>query len=151
MKRFINILCRPLGMVTLLLISLPGCVSQKPVEWSAVGGSRADATVKLQYSYKYGTPNPDISQAIHLAKSRCASWGYASAELFGGENRVCNGSREPGLLGEEHCKGEWVVTKEFQCTGDGMAKKPESEPVAEPVVNEEQPAPVKAKKSKKKK
>lgn len=109
--------------LSLVIAALTGCAAQKPIEWSAVGGSRSDATVKLAYNYKFGTPNPDINQAIHLAKSRCASWGYASAELFGGESKVCNGTVEPGLLGTPMCSGEWTVTKEFQCTGEGNASQ----------------------------
>ena len=103
-----------------ILSLLSGCLPPpRPVEWSAVGGSRSDATIKLQYSYMNAqTPNPDINQAIHLAKSRCASWGYASAEVFGGESKACSGEIKPGILGS-FCTGEWVVTKEFQCTGQG--------------------------------
>ena len=115
---------RKLLFPTIIISVLSGCLpAQKPIEWSAMGGSRSDATVKLAYSYKYGTPNPDINQAIHLAKSRCASWGYASAELFGGESKVCNGQTEL-FLGTVTCKGEWTVTKEFQCTGQGNIEQP---------------------------
>jgi hypothetical protein len=94
-------------------------VAQKPVEWSALGGSNSDGTVKLGYTYKFGTPNPDINQAIHLAKSRCVSWGYASAEAFGGEIKTCQGTTKPGFLGDATCSGEWLITKEFQCTSSG--------------------------------
>jgi hypothetical protein len=123
---------RKLLLSALIVSVTSACVPvQKPVEWSAMGGSRSDATVKLQYSYTHGDPNPDISQAIHLAKSRCASWGYASAEVFGGQSKVCNGETKPGILGTPMCMGEWVVTKEFQCTGQGNAVQiPVNSPVA---------------------
>jgi hypothetical protein len=135
-------------LFSLIIISLCyGCATQKPVEWSAIGGSRADATVKLAYSYKFGTPNPDINQAIHLAKSRCASWGYASAELFGGESKVCNGEVKP-FLGESTCSGEWTVTKEFQCTGEGNASKTSAPEETDAVANDE-PAPTKKHKKRK--
>jgi hypothetical protein len=137
-------------LLSMIIISLfTGCATQKPIEWSAIGGSRSDATVKLAYSYKYGTPNPDINQAIHLAKSRCASWGYASAELFGGESKVCNGQIEPGLLGVQTCTGEWTVTKEFQCTGEGNASKTSASQATD-ADTEEEPAPVKKRKKRKK-
>lgn len=143
-----------LFLVTLSIAVLGGCTVRqaKPIEWSAVGGSRADATVKLQYSYTHGTPNPDINQAINLAKSRCASWGYASAELFGGESRGCSGVLAAGVLGVPLCQGgEWTVTKDFQCTGDGVAlKQPPSAPVLAPA-EEEEPIAAPVKKSKKKK
>ena len=111
--------------ITIIISITSGCMPvQKPIEWSAIGGSRSDATVKLAYSYQYGTPDPDINQAIHLAKSRCATWGYASAEVFGGQTKVCNGEIKPGILGGQMCSGEWTVTKEFQCTGQGNASQP---------------------------
>ncbi len=142
---------RQLLFLTPFILIVSGCMPvQKPIEWSAIGGSRSDATVKLAYSYKYGTPNPDINQAVHLAKSRCASWGYASAELFGGESKVCNGQIEPGLLGTPMCNGEWTVTKEFQCTGEGnKSQTSDSENTSTSESSENQPAPKKYKKYKK--
>ncbi len=137
-------------LFSIVIVSIfSGCAVQKPIEWSAIGGSRSDATVKLAYSYKYGTPNPDITQAIHLAKSRCASWGYASAELFGGESKVCNGQVEPGLLGVPRCTGEWTVTKEFQCTGEGNASTTKSS--EDSSASEAAEEPVQPKKHKKRK
>lgn len=139
---------RKLFFPLIIIFVFTGCAVQKPIEWSAIGGSRSDATVKLAYNYKYGTPNPDINQAIHLAKSRCASWGYASAELFGGESKVCNGEVKP-FLGESTCTGEWTVTKEFQCTGEGNASTTKaSENATAPEYTEEQAPPKKHKKRK---
>lgn len=95
-----------------ILILLSGCTTQK--NWSATGGSRSDATVRLSYSYnQYESPVTSASEAISLARSRCKTWGYNSAEAFGGETRSC--SQVGGFNG---C-ALWVVTKEFQCTGDG--------------------------------
>jgi hypothetical protein len=48
---------RQLVFLMPLILIVSGCMpAQKPIEWSAIGGSRSDATVKLAYSYKYGTP-----------------------------------------------------------------------------------------------
>ncbi len=99
-----------IAATTALLLS--GCATTK--NWSATGGSRADATVRL--SYEYGTferPQVNEMEAINLATSRCKTWGYTGAEAFGGVTRQCNMS--DGMGG---CN-RWFVTKEFQCTGTG--------------------------------
>lgn len=94
------------------VVLLAGCATQK--EWSATGGSRADATVKLSYEYgEFEIPQLDEAQAQVLAEARCKTWGYTGAEAFGGVTRQCNG---PG--GFAAC-GRYLVTKEFQCTGRG--------------------------------
>ena len=91
---------------------LSGCATTK--NWSATGGSRADATVRLSYEYgAFEQPQTNEMEAINLATSRCKTWGYTGAEAFGGVTRQCN---MPGGMGG--CNG-WIVTKEFQCTGMG--------------------------------
>jgi outer membrane lipoprotein SlyB len=96
-----------------LAISLSGCATTK--NWSATGGSRADATVKLSYEYgAYETPQTNEIEALNLASSRCKTWGYTGAEAFGGVTQQCNA---PGGLGG--C-ARWLVTKEYQCTGTGL-------------------------------
>lgn len=87
-----------------LLVS--GCAVHK--NWTATGGSRADATVKLSYEYsEFEQPIVSEQEALDLAIQRCKSWGYASAEAFGGVTRTQNTS------------SSWLVTKEFQCIGQG--------------------------------
>lgn len=89
-----------------------GCMTTK--DWAATGGSRADGVVRL--SYEIGAMEQaqlNESQAIALATKRCATWGYTGADAFGGVTRQCN---QPGGFGG--CTN-WVVTKEFQCTGNG--------------------------------
>jgi hypothetical protein len=89
-----------------------GCATQK--EWSATGGSRSDGVVRL--SYEAGSmeqPQLDERQGVALATRRCQTWGYTGAEAFGGVTRRCN---IPGGLGG--C-AQFVVTKEYQCTGTG--------------------------------
>lgn len=94
------------------MIFTNGCVTTK--DWAATGGSRADGVVRL--SYEIGAMEQaqlNESQAIALATKRCATWGYTGADAFGGVTRQCN---QPGGFGG--CTN-WVVTKEFQCTGNG--------------------------------
>ena len=95
------------------VISILGSTEVKK-DWEATGGSRADGTVKL--SYEIGalqTAVLDDGRAIQTATNRCKSWGYTSAEAFGGITRQCNES-DPKL----GCL-RWFITKEFQCTGEG--------------------------------
>lgn len=94
------------------VVLLAGCVTQK--NWTATGGSRADATVKLSYEHSsFEQPQLNDAQAQTLAEARCKTWGYTGAEAFGGTTSVCN---MPGGLGG--CN-RFLVTKEFQCTGRG--------------------------------
>lgn len=91
---------------------LSGCAVTK--NWSATGGSRADGVVRLSYEVgEMETAQLNETQAVNLAAQRCKTWGYAGAEAFGGVTRQCN--RMGGLSG---C-AQWMVTKEFQCTGTG--------------------------------
>ena len=93
-------------------IALTGCATAK--SWSATGGSRADATVKLSYEYgAFEKPQTNETEAMNLAIARCKTWGYTGAEAFGGTTQQCN---MPGGMGG--CN-RWLVTKEYQCTGTG--------------------------------
>lgn len=96
----------------LAAVVLSGCVTTKI--WSATGGSRADATVRLSYTYgPFEQPRASEQQALSLAASRCAAWGYNGAEAFGGAEQRCTA---PAGLGG--CN-QFEVTKEYQCTGTG--------------------------------
>jgi hypothetical protein len=100
-------------IVSIALLS--GCATTK--DWAATGGSRADGVVRL--SYEVGLmekPQLNEQQAINLATQRCKTWGYAGAEAFGGVTRQCN---MPGGFGGG-CN-QWMVTKEYQCTGNAAA------------------------------
>ena len=95
---------------TSLLVT--GCASTK--QWSATGGSRADATVKLSFNYgPFEKPTTSEAEAINLATARCKTWGYTGAEAFGGSTQQCT---MPGGMGG--CS-QFTVTKEYQCTGTG--------------------------------
>lgn len=95
---------------------LTGCAVQK--DWSATGGSRADGVVRLSYEVaEMEKPQLSESQAVNLATQRCKTWGYTGAEAFGGTTRQCN--KAGGFGG---CS-QFVVTKEYQCTGTGTVTK----------------------------
>lgn len=96
-------------LVSLAALSLVGCAT--PKSWMATDGSRADATVVLSYEYNamYEQPVVDDSQGLQVAIDRCKSWGYTSAEAFGG-----NYSQEIG-------KSMIRVMKKYQCHGRGSS------------------------------
>jgi hypothetical protein len=107
--------------LALAVILATGCAVPKKVdkEWVATGGSRADATVELSYEYDPNREMPQTNdqQALELAKVRCRSWGYRSAEPFGGVKNVCNNMAYAGLAGMV-CLSRFV-TKQYQCLGRG--------------------------------
>lgn len=95
-------------------VLLTGCVTTK--DWAATGGSRSDGVVRLSYEVSaLQTAKVDDQQAVNIASKRCQTWGYTGAEAFGGVIRQCN---MPGGLGG--CS-QFMVTKEFQCTGNAAA------------------------------
>ena len=107
-----------LAIAALVALVLSGCATQK--QWSATGGSRADATVRMSYEHSsFESPRVNDLEALNLAAARCKTWGYTGAEAFGGTTTQCN---MPGGLGG--C-ARYLVTKEFQCTGMGN-KEPDT-------------------------
>lgn len=103
-------------VVLLTAIVLSGCATTN-ANWSATGGSRADATVRISYQHG-GNVLPPTSEveAHNLAIARCKTWGYTGAEAFGGTTSQCNQPNR-GIFGGS-CDS-WLVTKEYQCTGTG--------------------------------
>lgn len=96
-----------------LLTITTGCATQK--QWAATGGSRSDGVVRLSYEYgPFESPQVDEAAGLALAKQRCAVWGYTGAEAFGGVTQQCNAWTTSGCMG-------FLVTKEYQCTGNGGA------------------------------
>lgn len=99
-------------IATAAVLLLSGCTTTK--DWTATGGSRADGVVRLSYEVtEFEKPQLNEQQAVYLASQRCKTWGYSGAEAFGGTTRQCN---QGGGFGG--CS-QWVVTKEYQCTGTG--------------------------------
>lgn len=93
------------GLMLALLVT--GCSVNK--DWVALGGSKADGTIKLGVEHgEFETPVTSDHQAKSLAALRCAAWGYGDAEPFGGVLRTC-------AQGDGWGCHRWLVTTEFQC------------------------------------
>ena len=98
-----------LVLTVLALISACATVQK---DWVATGGSKADGVVRLSHEVtELEQAQLDESQGIRVAVERCKVWGYSGADPFGGVSRRCNATG--GFTG---CR-LWVVTKEYQCTG----------------------------------
>ena len=103
---------RVLFVATAAALLLSGCATTK--DWAATGGSRSDGVVRLSYEVgEFQKAELNEQQAVNLATQRCKTWGYSGAEAFGGVTRQCN------MGGGFGGCGQWMVTKEFQCTGTG--------------------------------
>jgi YecR-like lipoprotein len=93
------------------LLAASACAVRK--DWFASGGSRADGTVQLSYTWGlFEQPVVDGAQGVALAASKCAGWGYSGAEPFGGAVTRCNSVDYQG-----NCNG-WVATVVYQCVGN---------------------------------
>lgn len=93
------------------LLTVAACATAKT--YSATGGSRSDGTVRLSYEVgMFEQAVVDEAQGINVARQRCATWGYTGAEAFGGVTNQCTQMGSSGCL-------VTLVTKEYQCTGDG--------------------------------
>ncbi|EGT0042147.1 MULTISPECIES: YecR family lipoprotein [Enterobacteriaceae] len=89
---------------------LSGCATKKQLV--PTGGSKADGTVRMSYSYgMFEQPVVDPQQGLADAKTRCSAWGYSGAEAFGGSTSVCSQMSSSGCT-------MTTVTTEYQCTGD---------------------------------
>ena len=89
---------------------LSGCAVQKQLV--PTGGSKADGTVKMSYSFgMLESPKVNVQQGAQAAAQRCAAWGYSGAEPFGGYTSVCSQPSSSGCM-------ETIVTMEYQYTGD---------------------------------
>lgn len=95
-------------MVALVASLSTGCAVQK--QYGASGGSKADGTVKMSYTYgAFEIPEVNESQALESAAKRCKAWGYDSAEAFDFVESKCQQwSNDIGCVSR-------IVTKEFQC------------------------------------
>lgn len=108
-------------MCLTLLVIMSGCAKPVHKNWIPVGGSKSDATIKLAYSFDPTLEKPMVQhqQAQELAIRKCKTWGYDSAEEFGGELSHCS-HMEP-RFGGLACI-QMVVEKEFQCIGGTTIK-----------------------------
>ena len=94
-------------MVPAFVLLATGCATSN--DWSASGGNRDTAIVKLSYEYAAAQePMMSEARADELADNRCNTLGYSRAALIPGILRDCtneNGNR---------CEA-WKVTREYQC------------------------------------
>lgn len=100
------------GLLILLAstLILSGCSVKKQLV--PTGGSKADGTVRMSYSYgMFEMPKVDLQQGLTAAKSRCSAWGYSGTEAFGGSTSVCSQMSSSGCV-------VTTVTTEYQCTGE---------------------------------
>lgn len=97
-------------IIALCSLLLTGCVVKK--EMTAIGGSKADGTVKMGYIFgAFEIPQVDVYQASELAAKKCSAWGYTGAEAFGGQTRRCTQMDRWGICNRTE------VSVEFQCIG----------------------------------
>ena len=88
-------------------VALTGCAAQK--NWGASGGSKADGTVKLAYTYgMFEVPEVNEAQAQEIAVKRCLAWGYENAVAFDFVSTQCQQMTQSGC-------SRTIVTKEYQC------------------------------------
>lgn len=81
-----------------------------PIVMQPTGGSRADGTVEMSYTYgMFEQPAVSIEQGRQSAAQRCAVWGYSGAEPFGGQKQICQQMTQYGCA-------QTLVTVEYQCT-----------------------------------
>lgn len=106
--------------VTVLLVAatlaVGACATAKT--WSATGGSRSDGTVRLSYEVGLMESPQLTDDGVALAVERCKVWGYTGATPFGGTTSQCTQPSNSGCM-------LTLVTKEFQCTGQGNGGRAE--------------------------
>jgi hypothetical protein len=96
------------GLILALGLGLAGCATAPT--WSATGGSRADATVKLQLTYTaFAKPKVTVEDGLPMATNKCKAWGFDHAEPFGGIVNACTVRNGFGCT-------QWTNTAEYQCT-----------------------------------
>lgn len=101
-----------------------GCAKPVHKDWAASGGSRADATVEVGFTYHPPSEKPQTNetQGLEEALKRCKSWGYTNAEPFGLYKEQCQ-QWAMTIFGPGACIN-MLVTRQYQCLGQGNA--PES-------------------------
>ena len=109
------IFLRSLALV--IAVNLAACTTATVKVPQATGGSRADATVDMQFEYGVSEePVINWDEANATARHRCEAWGYSDAEKFGGEKNQCLRFEQYG-----NCI-RMAVTMTYQCTGTGAPK-----------------------------
>lgn len=110
---------RPVLPALLTTVLLSACAT--PKSWTAIGGSRADGVVRLSIEEgEMEKATYSEEQGRQLAAQRCRSWGYDSAEAFGGTTSQCvryGGVIVPCSLTR--------YTREYQCTSNAANRNPQ--------------------------
>ncbi len=92
---------------------MSGCAAV-PANWGAMGGSKADATVKLAYKKgAFQRIKKDDSAPLAIATKKCMAWGYMRAEAFGFETMKCNARLDDSF--DSACVSK-IFTREYQCS-----------------------------------
>lgn len=106
-----------LAMAAAMAMGSMGCMKAVPKMWQASGGSKADATVEVGFTYypQHEKPEPNEAQARNEAIKRCQAWGYADAEPFGMYKEQCQKWDFIPFAGMQ-CS-IMLVTRQFQCLG----------------------------------
>jgi hypothetical protein len=91
-----------------LLLNLAACATSP--NWGISGGDRSGGVVRVSYEYpEFHQPAVSDAQAMKIALSRCAGWGYDKADPLPGQTRQCSN------LDGANCN-LWTVTREYQCS-----------------------------------
>ncbi len=100
-------------VLLLWILILAACAPPPPVTPVATGGSKADGTVEMSYLTRAG-PQPEVNwtSADAEATARCAAWGFAKAERFGGGSLACH-QYGTGILAGSCMQGQ--ITVVYQC------------------------------------
>ncbi len=78
--------------MTAIVLIISGCAQTpaKSVVPQAMGGSKADGTIKLGYETSPNAPAiPDWEGAKQEAVKRCKAWGYTKVDEFSGTETEC--------------------------------------------------------------
>lgn len=100
----------PLAIIPVILF-LAACASVP--KWSPSSSNRELGVARVSYEHgRAEKPAMSDAEAVKLATSRCAGWGFSRADMIPGELRDCsvtsNGSCEL-----------WKITREYRCSGEG--------------------------------
>jgi len=100
--------------ILLIPVLLQGCARHVHKDWMAIGGSKADASVTVGYTYnaQIEIPDADFSQAQRVADEKCRAWGYERAEAFGGALTSPMNIYEVMTSAKFQCIGGTTVTPE---------------------------------------
>lgn len=95
-----------LALSLLWLCLLAACSTR--VYSQPTGGSRADGTIEMTYTYDaFEVPVVNSENMHRMAARRCENWNYDGAERFGGQKRIC--------IDRDTICYTWQVTITYQC------------------------------------